>query len=57
MWPIVVIARSYYFQNIESATQSRTTTPTVQSGVRMCNLWGLKIKEVYFEWRQGGLTF
>lgn len=59
MWPIVVIARSYYmyFQNIESATQSRTSTPTVPSGVRMCNLWGLKIKEVYFEWRQGGLTF
>lgn len=57
MWPIVVIARSYYFQNIESATPSRTSTPTVPSGVRMCNLWGLNIKEVYFEWRQGGLTF
>lgn len=50
MWPIVVIARSYYFQNIESATPSRTSTPTaiVPSGVRMCKLWGLKIKEVSF---------
>lgn len=50
MWPIVVIARSCYFQNIESATPSRTSTPTaiVPSGVRMCKLWGLKIKEVAF---------